>query len=166
MSSARQIVAFLDGTNNTLTGHRTDTNVLHLFEHLSARRDRDQVLYYDPGVGSPDLLPFTDLNEWLSRKWERLRGLASGRGIFENVGQAYMFIAQRYRPGDEIWIFGFSRGAFTARSVAGMIHLFGLIRPEHESLLPTLLRVYFAETEQPPPAGLQSDSILGKQKHR
>ncbi len=181
----RQILVFLDGTNNTLTGHRTDTNVLHLFEHVSKRRDPRQIVYYDPGVGSPDQLPFTGIDEWLSRKWERLSGLASGRGIFENVGQAYMFIAKNYKEGDQIFLFGFSRGAFTARSVAGMIHLFGLIRPEHEVLLPTLLRVYFARSgkkdknrrsdlspassvqisrkQRTPP---QSDSILLKKKFR
>jgi uncharacterized protein (DUF2235 family) len=167
--NVRQLLVFLDGTNNTLTGRRTDTNVLHLFEHLSKRRDPQQVLYYDPGVGSPNLLPSTGLSDRLSRRWERLSGLASGRGIFENVGQAYMFIVNAYRPGDQIFIFGFSRGAFTARSVAGMIHLFGLIRPQHEALLQTLVRVYFARSERDEDVKdpvLQSDSILDKKTHR
>ena len=140
----RQLLVFCDGTNNTLTGRKTDTNVLQLYEHVARTQDDRQTLYYDPGVGSPDVLPGIDAWEYVVRKWERISGLAAGRGVFENVGEAYAFLAREYRPGDQIFLFGFSRGAFTARSVAGMIHLFGIIRPESAALIPTLLRVYFA----------------------
>ncbi len=140
----RQLVICCDGTNNTLTGRLADTNVLQLFEHLAATDNPAQLLYYDPGVGAPDSLPSIGIGDWLSRKWERLSGLASGRGVFENIGMAYQFLAMHYRSGDQIYLFGFSRGAFTVRCVAGMINLFGLVRPEHEVLLPTLMRVYFS----------------------
>lgn len=140
----RQLIVCCDGTNNTLTGRIRDTNVLRVFELLSQQRDPEQVLYYDTGVGSPDNLPPTDLMQRLQRLSERVAALVSGAGIFENIAQAYTFLMREHRAGDQIWLFGFSRGAFTARSVAGMISLFGLIRPEHEPLLPTLLRVYFS----------------------
>ncbi len=142
--SPRQLVVCCDGTNNTLTGRLADTNVLQLFEQLAAQDDPAQLLYYDPGVGAPDSLPSIGIGDWLSRKWERLSGLASGRGVFDNIGKAYQFLALHYRSGDQIYLFGFSRGAFTVRCVAGMINLFGLVRPEHAVLLPTLLRVYFS----------------------
>jgi uncharacterized protein (DUF2235 family) len=142
---ARQIVICCDGTNNTLTGHQSDTNVLRLVEHLAAQESAQQLLYYDPGVGGPDSMPSTGAVDWLSRRWERILGLASGRGIFDNVEQAYAFLMRQWQPGDQIWLFGFSRGAFTARCIAGMVNLFGILRPEHETLLPTLLRVYFAQ---------------------
>jgi uncharacterized protein (DUF2235 family) len=140
----RQIVLCLDGTSNTLTGRQRDTNVLRLFEHLARAQDPQQLLYYDPGVGSPDALPTTGLLDWWSRKWERVAGLAYGRGIYDNVAQAYAFLMRHWRPGDQVFVFGFSRGAFTARCVAGMVNLFGILKPEHESLLDTLMRVYFA----------------------
>ena len=140
----RQLVICCDGTNNTLTGRQTDTNVLQLFELLATSPDPAQLLYYDPGVGAPDSLPSLGVGDWLSRKWERLSGLASGRGVFDNIGKAYQFLVTHYEPGDQIYLFGFSRGAFTVRCVAGMINLFGLVRPAHTVMLPTLLRVYFS----------------------
>ncbi len=143
-AAVRQIVLCLDGTSNTLTGRQRDTNVLRLFEHLAAQADPRRLLYYDPGVGSPDALPTTGPLDWLSRKWERIAGLAYGRGIYENICQAYEFLMRHWQPGDEIYVFGFSRGAFTARCVAGMVNLFGVLRPEHTTLLDTLVRVYFA----------------------
>lgn len=152
---ARQLVVCCDGTNNTLTGGDTDTNVLRLFTHLADQDDGGQVLYYDPGVGGPDSMPSTGAADWVSRRWERLLGLASARGIFDNIEQGYAFLMRNWQPGDEIWLFGFSRGAFTARSIAGLVNLFGILRPEHETLLPTLLRVYFS-----------SDDTTGARKRR
>jgi len=140
----RDLILCCDGTNNTLTGGERDTNVLLLFRELRRMDSPDHLLYYDPGVGSPDELPPTGVRQYLRRKWDRLAGLASGQGVFENIGQAYSFLMREYRAGDRIWLFGFSRGAFTARSVSGMVNLFGIMRREHHVLLPTLLRVYFA----------------------
>jgi uncharacterized protein (DUF2235 family) len=150
----RQLIVCCDGTNNTLTAGQHDTNVLRLFGELRRQASeprpegsKPRVLYYDPGVGSPDDLPATGVVQMVSRKWDRIAGLASGQGVFENIAQAYQFLMREWRPGDEIWLFGFSRGAFTARSVSGMLNLFGLLRPEHDVLLPTLLRVYFASKD-------------------
>lgn len=140
----RDLIVCCDGTNNTLTGGARDTNVLLLVEALRRGARPNQVLYYDPGVGSPDDLPMTGFRQYFRRKWDRIAGLASGQGIFENIGEAYSFLIRHYRDGDRVWLFGFSRGAFAARSVAGMVSLFGIIKPEHRVLLPTLLRVYFA----------------------
>ena len=144
--AVRQLVVCCDGTNNTLTGGQRDTNVLRLFEQL-AGGVANQRLYYDPGVGSPDGLPATGLLEPLTQMIERAVSLAIGRGIYENIGQAYLFLCREYRRGDQIYLFGFSRGAFTVRCVAGMVNMFGLLRAEHEPLLPTLLRIYFAASE-------------------
>jgi len=147
-SQTRQLVLLLDGTNNTLTGRIRDTNVLKLYEHLNRCADGSQTLYYDPGVGAPDSLPSTGVLDQAGRWVQRIYGLAYGRGIYENIRDAYLFLMRNWQPGDEIWLFGFSRGAFTARSISGMVHLFGIIDAQHESLLPTLLRVYFAKQPQ------------------
>lgn len=145
----RDLLVFCDGTSNTLTAGRRDTHVLRLYEHVAAQRPapdgRERVLYYDPGVGAPDAVPPTDPSDLVRRLWGRIAGLASGRGIYDNIGQAYRFLMQHWRgPQDRIFVFGFSRGAFTARAVAGMVNRFGLLAPQHEGLLPTLLAVYFA----------------------
>ena len=144
-SPPRQLVLCCDGTNNTLTAHRADTHVLRLYEHLAQHPCSRRLLHYDPGVGSPGGVPPTDPMDWLARKTERIAGLASGRGIYANIGDAYLFLMRHYRSErDEIYLFGFSRGAFTARCVAGMVNLFGIVGAEHEAMLPTLIRVYFS----------------------
>lgn len=147
---ARQLVICCDGTNNTLTANDHDTNVLKTFELLAQSGNPSQILYYDPGVGAPDALPSTGLDDWFRNKCDRLRGLASGRGVYENISQAYLFLMKNYLPGDHVYFFGFSRGAFTVRCISGMVHLFGIIDPHHEAMLPTLLRVYFSAKEKTP----------------
>ena len=127
-----------------------DTNVLKLYQHMRATGSPDQLLYYDPGVGSPDGLPGVGLDV-LSRKWERISGLASGHGVYENIREGYAFLIANWQPRDRIWIFGFSRGAFTARAISGMVNLFGLIHANNTSILDTLMRVYFSD----PKAGIR-----------
>jgi uncharacterized protein (DUF2235 family) len=139
----RQLVLACDGTNNTLTGGVHDTNVLKLIARL-APADNNQLVYYDPGVGSPDQLPPLSLWNEFTRRRERIEGMAKGKGIYENIEEAYLFLVENFQPGDQIYIFGFSRGAFTARCVAGMVNLFGILRPECKPLLLTLIRVYFS----------------------
>jgi len=139
----RQLILACDGTNNTLTGGCHDTNVLTLIGQL-VPADTAQILYYDPGVGSPDQVPPLGFINDLNRKRERVAGLAMGKGIYENIAEAYGFLVDHFQPGDQIYIFGFSRGAFTARCVAGMVNLFGIIRPESKPLILTLIRIYFS----------------------
>ncbi|OWQ45510.1 hypothetical protein CDL60_19950 [Roseateles noduli] len=152
----RNLVLFCDGTNNTLTGGIEDTNVLKLFGYLRHHRPTiESLLYYDPGVGSPDAAPPTGLLDLLKRRWARIAGLASGQGVYDNIGEGYRFLMRHYdeRSDDRIFAFGFSRGAFTARAIVGMVNLFGVLRPEHEELIPTLVRIYFSQ----PPANEQAE---------
>lgn len=75
----------------------------------------EQITFYQPGVGtSLDLI-------------SRLRAGAIGSGLMDNVREAYCFISCNWMPGDEIYLFGFSRGAYTARAVSGIISKFGLL---------------------------------------
>ncbi|SEB24497.1 DUF2235 domain-containing protein [Variovorax sp. YR216] len=142
----RNLVVCCDGTNNTLTGGFEDTNVLRLYGYLRKHVDPDtSTLYYDPGVGSPDSAPPTGLVDLVKRRWQRVAGLASGGGVYENIGEAYAFLMREWVPGARILCFGFSRGAFTARAVVGMVNLFGVLRPQHEAMIPTLVRIYFSQ---------------------
>jgi uncharacterized protein (DUF2235 family) len=143
----RQLVVCCDGTNNTLTGGLADTNVLILYDlvaHQAPPPGVERLLFYDPGVGTPDSAPPTGLFDWMKRSWDRAAGLASGRGVYENISDCYRFLMRHWRDGDEIYCFGFSRGSFTARCVVGMVNLFGILEPQHEALLPTLIRIYFS----------------------
>lgn len=151
-SMRRQIVICCDGTNNTLTGGSNDTNVVLLHNYLAAQptpAGEVRVLYYDPGVGSPGTLPPVGPVDWAIRKWERVSGLASGGGVFDNVAEAYLFLMRQWRGHeDRIFLFGFSRGAFTVRALAGMINLFGILKPEYEALVPTLVHLYFTPSDK------------------
>ncbi len=146
--SPRQLVICCDGTNNNLTGGVSDTNVVKLAQLVAnAQVGTGDLLFYDPGVGNPGELPGATVLDTWGRMAERLGGLAFGRGVYENMAESYAFLMQHYRTGDEIYIFGFSRGAFTARSLAGMVNMFGVLQPHMASMLPTLLHVYFSDRE-------------------
>lgn len=138
----RDLVVCCDGTSNIL-GNQRDTNVVKLMR-LCEKSGR-QLVYYDPGVGSANTYPGVALLDRLQLQLGLLKGLAFGGGIYENIAEAYTFLVRNYRAGDRIWLFGFSRGAFTARAVSGIVNLFGIVRPSAETLLPTLLRAYFSD---------------------
>lgn len=119
-SAQRRLVACCDGTWNTPDRQGHTTNVVRLLRSVKACSDAGitQVTYYHPGVGTGDVL-------------DRAIGGGTGVGLSENVRSAYAFFVDNYRDGDEIFLFGFSRGAYTARSVAGMMAHVGLLRKHH-----------------------------------
>lgn len=112
---SRRLVVFFDGTWNKVA---TGTNVERL-RTLVAAADaggRTQVCRYFAGVGVKP-----GLEHWL--------GGAFGLGLSDNVKDGYQWLSQNWQPGDEIWLFGFSRGAYTARSLGGVIRKCGLAAP-------------------------------------
>ncbi len=124
----KNIVICCDGTAGTV---KTDalSNVVLLYRIL--QKNDKQVLYYDPGMavlGNPT--PYLWVKKWVSRA---LIGLL-GFGVDESVLKAYRFLIHNYEDGDQIYLFGYSRGAYTVRVLAGFIHLLGLLKPEHENL--------------------------------
>jgi uncharacterized protein (DUF2235 family) len=137
----RNLVVCCDGTGNVWKPSVKRTNVVKLLESLAVDPNR-QVLYYDPGVGTPDgQLAESD---GLSYKdiVKRVAGLAWGRGVWTNVAQGYGFLMENYEPGDRIYFFGFSRGAFTVRAIAGLINVCGLMLRGLDNLIPTALAIY------------------------
>src|SRR5258708_39415825 len=71
-------------------------------------------------------------------------GLAFGAGLAQDISAAYIFLTKTYEPGDKVFLFGFSRGAYTARAVASMLHLYGLIRPNNHAFVPYAIRMMLA----------------------
>ncbi|MDB5344783.1 MAG: hypothetical protein JWP89_3160 [Schlesneria sp.] len=123
----RNIIVCCDGTSNDVTAN--STNVLRLFRSLE--RNESQLAFYDSGVGTlADPTKITRLGKYCSRMIDQ----GVGHSVRENVCAGYRFLARNYRPGDRIYMFGFSRGAYTVRALAGMIHFLGLVRPELEHL--------------------------------
>lgn len=153
----RNLVVCCDGTGNLWRSGACDTNVVRLFKALPPDDPQRQLSYYDPGVGTPDGLVGTAARAGLFSldTLRRVAGLAWGDGVWDNVAQAYHFLCHHHQPGDRIYLFGFSRGAFTVRVVSGLINLFGLLRPGHEHLMPTLLRLYRHPADPDHPAAEQ-----------
>lgn len=117
----RQLVIFLDGTGNRFS-HKP-TNVIRLLRSLP-KGSADVLTYYDQGVGTFGVKE--TLFEW-QKLPSRICGLAFGWGLKRNVEGAYHFLAENYRAGDEIYLFGFSRGAYAARALAALIHTAGIV---------------------------------------
>ncbi|MGW1758877.1 DUF2235 domain-containing protein [Streptomyces mirabilis] len=134
----KNIVVCLDGTGNEVKA-RGATNIFKIVELLDLRDPEKQVVYYDPGVGT-----FAAPSAWtaVARRISRLGGLALGHGLRQNLGEAYTYLMNSWQPGDKVFVFGFSRGAYTARALCGMLYRVGLLRPGCENLVPYALRVY------------------------
>ena len=123
MLKPRNLVICCDGTNNQIAGPAT--NVRRLYSMLV--RDEQQLTYYDSGVGTTPAADF--LTSWGRTVGKALDG-AIGLSIRHHMLKAYRFLVTHYQPGDQIWLFGFSRGAYTARALAAALFSFGLLRRE------------------------------------
>ncbi len=121
----KNIVVFSDGTGQD-GGTRHNTNVYKLF-NLILDRSEQQISFYDPGLG-------TGLR--------KATGNIAGRGFSKNVIQCYEFIFQKFEEGDKIFLFGFSRGAATLRSLTGFIHLFGILPRSRGELIKKAWNIY------------------------
>lgn len=123
MAEKKRVALFLDGTWNTVNDN---TNVWRL-KSLCAKSP-DQLVFYSAGVGT--------------QFGERVSGGMFGIGINEEVIGAYEWLVENYEPDSQLFIFGFSRGAFTARSLAGFISKCGLLKPGSPMSLKQLYERY------------------------
>ncbi len=132
----KRIVACSDGTwnkpNGLDHGKPVRTNVQKIFESICNRDDNDihQIKFYDEGIGSA------------GNFYSKIFDGATGKGIDENIIDIYKFIIWNYEPGDEIYLFGFSRGAYTARSVAGLIRNSGILKNNDLAKIQEAYKIY------------------------
>lgn len=124
---AKNIVILCDGTGNEIG--TTISNVLKLFR-IAEKSDAQRV-WYNAGVGT-----IGQQNPWtrLTQKTRGVLGLATGLGLDDHVVSAYRFLCSNYQSGDRVYLFGFSRGAYTVRSLAAFVHVMGLLRPDQLNL--------------------------------
>ena len=123
----KHIGIFSDGTWNS-PEQGEPTNVLRMARGVKpVANGVEQVVFYDWGVGT-------------DRK--KLAGGISGAGIDKNIMDAYRFLVHNYERGDKLFFFGFSRGAYTVRSLAGFIRNCGLLRREHAHRIPEAYKLY------------------------
>lgn len=126
----RNIILCFDGTNNEYAS--TNTNVVKLYGMLE-RRGSEQLAYYQPGIGT-----FAPPGVWGKlKKWFITRlDLAIAWLLEDHVCDGYRYLMRYYQEGDRIFIFGFSRGAYTARVLAAMLNKVGLLIQGNEELIP------------------------------
>jgi len=131
----KKIFVFCDGTGNEFAdshdSEEANSNVVKLYTAL--RITDKQIAYYHPGVGT---MGDPAIRQAIPRYWSKVKGLAFGAGFRANVLDAYHYLMEVYNDGDDIYLFGFSRGAYTARALAGMLHGYGLLCRGNEGHLP------------------------------
>ena len=137
----KRLIVCCDGTWNTPDqesgGKPCPTNVTRVALSIASRATDgvEQRVFYHKGVGTS--------------RWERLRGGAFGFGLSRAVRETYRFIVNHYEPGDELFFFGFSRGAFTARSTAGFVRNAGILRPEEAHRVDEAYALYRSRSAHP-----------------
>ena len=154
---SKRLVLCCDGTWNTpdqeVGGRSCPTNVtkLALAVAETGGDGKQQRVFYHQGVGTS--------------RWERLRGGAVGFGLSRNVNDTYRFVVDNFEPGDELFFFGFSRGAFTARSTAGFVRNAGILRPEHADRINEAYELYRSRAKTTHPRTIESQLFRRSYSH-
>ena len=134
----RRLVVCCDGTWQAAES-KTITNVAYTARAIAPISGLDgvtQIVFYDPGVGTGNLV-------------DRISGGAFGDGLDGNIVDAYRFLVYNYSPGDEVFFFGFSRGAYTARSTVGMLRKCGLLKKVHADHVGAAYELYRRRHDEP-----------------
>jgi uncharacterized protein (DUF2235 family) len=136
----KNIVLCFDGTWNTpgsiaSPAEDVSTNVFRFYERVSAVTEdgREQFKWYNRGVGT----------EWMNR----IRGGAFGLNLDQHIMEGYRTLIDHYREGDDVYLVGFSRGAYTARSLAGLIRNCGLLMNADDELIKRAYSIYRSRDE-------------------
>src|SRR4051794_28019569 len=130
----KRLIVCCDGTWNRADhvdhGKPAATNVCKLRNAIDEPGSGEipQYVHYEEGVGT--------------RPWEHLLGGGMGVGLSRNVQECYAFIVDNYEPGDELFFFGFSRGAFTARSLAGLVRNSGILLRRDRDMVEDAYKLY------------------------
>jgi uncharacterized protein (DUF2235 family) len=130
----KRLIVCCDGTWNRADhvdhGKPAATNVCKLRNAIDEPGSGEipQHVHYEEGVGT--------------RPWEHLLGGGMGVGLSRNLQECYTFLVDRYEPGDELFFFGFSRGAFTARSLAGLVRNSGILLRENRGMVKDAYKLY------------------------
>ena len=151
----KRIVICADGTwNRPEEDLKKDfpTNVLRLARAIKpiGKNNVPQQVFYDWGVGS---------------YYGQVSGGATGKGLHKNIMDDYRYLVQNYAPGDEIYLFGFSRGAYTVRSLCGMINNCGILKRPDARLIQSAFELYKKRGAVNSPRGENSVAFRAAHSH-
>ena len=153
----KRLIVCCDGTWNRpdqiAQGVAAPTNVAKIALALADADDEGntQCVHYQAGVGT--------------RRGERLLGGGLGVGLSRNVQECYGFLVDNYEPGDELYFFGFSRGAFTARSTVGLVRNSGILRREHRHRIKDAYGLYRDPRRDTEPSGIAAELFRRSYSH-
>jgi uncharacterized protein (DUF2235 family) len=149
---SKRLVVCCDGTWNS-PDQQCPTNVTKVALAIAPtdHSGREQRIFYHLGVGT--------------NRRERIRGGAFGFGLSRDVRAAYRFLVQNFDPGDELFFFGFSRGAFTARSTAGFVRNCGILRREHSDRVDEAYELYRSKNSTSHPRSLEATLFRRSYSH-
>jgi len=155
MPDKKNLAICCDGTGDVYGD--SNSNVVKLYSTLTI--SEKQLGYYHPGVGT---MGAPSARNKLEDGWDIVAGLAFGQGLMDNMGDAYRYLMDTYREGDDIYLFGFSRGAYTARALAGLVSMYGLLFPGNQGLIPYITRMYAQRIQDDSPEGVRPASAQEK----
>ncbi|CAI4911137.1 ATV_HP_G0040910.mRNA.1.CDS.1 [Saccharomyces cerevisiae] len=162
-SSGKNIILCLDGTRENF-GPQPFTNILKLYNLLENGDSSEQICYYQPGIGSVGFDAVVDVRRRLTIS--HLQNLLDSMFAFSldnHICSAYLFLMKYFEPGDRIYMFGFSRGAFIARVLAGMIERVGLLSKGLEEMVKMAWQIYEKWEYDSQPNELQYTSTLAEE---
>ncbi|OAA57337.1 hypothetical protein ISF_07258 [Cordyceps fumosorosea ARSEF 2679] len=140
----RKLVLCFDGTGNKFHGDDSDSNILKIFRMLD-RSSQNQYHYYQPGIGTyvtSDSLSQSGTWGKISEQFQKAKDSAIGTSFDQHVVAGYRFLMRYYKNGDQIYMFGFSRGAYIARFLAEMLDYIGLLSHGNEEMIKFAWRAF------------------------
>ncbi|KAG5928850.1 hypothetical protein E4U42_007828 [Claviceps africana] len=155
----RKLILCFDGTGNKFHGNESDSNILKIFRMLD-RSAGDQYHYYQPGIGTYVIshsLSHSGFRARIKSWYEKAKDSAIGSSFDQHVVGGYRFLMRFYKQGDEIYMFGFSRGAYIARFLAEMLDYIGLLCHGNEEMVKFAWKA-FAQWQSRKPASNEDDS--------
>ncbi|KAF8274309.1 hypothetical protein EI94DRAFT_1714127 [Lactarius quietus] len=141
-SRARTVVLCFDGTGDQFDAD--NSNIVNLFSMLKKGDNNQQIVYYQAGIGT---YAIPQIATPMMVKWQKTIDMAIGNHLDAHVMEGYEFLMERYHAKDNICIFGFSRGAYTARALAGMINKVGLLPSGNYQQVPFAYAMYSRDDE-------------------
>ncbi|KAF9259354.1 hypothetical protein L218DRAFT_874918 [Marasmius fiardii PR-910] len=139
---ARTLVLCFDGTGDQFDDD--NSNVVNFFSMLKKDDPKEQLVYYQAGIGTYTI---PQIAKPTMAKLKKVLDMMVGVHLDAHVMSGYEFLMQNYEAGDKICIFGFSRGAYTARALAGMLHKVGLLPRSNDQQVPFAYTMYSREDE-------------------
>ncbi|ERF68727.1 hypothetical protein EPUS_07145 [Endocarpon pusillum Z07020] len=132
----KTFVLCFDGTGNKFSGTDEDSNILKIYRMLD-RSDDQLFTYYQPGIGtyiSSGDLDHTSITDRIGSWYSKAKDSAIGTSFADHVMGGYKFLMRYYNPGDDIYMFGFSRGSYIARFLSEMVDHVGLLSAGNEEM--------------------------------